>query len=225
MKSILANNKGVALVTSLMLTMITLGVIMSLFYIITQSIKVSAATKRYRNVTEATYGGSELMAFDIIGNAFKNMSAVGGMKNQLESTYANVDFSMLASNDCFKQKLNSPSSNWSNCTSPQKSMELSTIRSTPDLTFLLRGTSSGQNYKVYAKIVDTTSGNTDTASSSMLNASDSAGLLSASGTAYSKTGTGGVTIQHIPFGYRIEVQGEKETNAIEKSNVTVLYAY
>jgi hypothetical protein len=34
-----------------------------------------------------------------------------------------------------------------------------------------------------------------------------------------------VPVQHIPFGYRIEVQGEKETNAIEKANVTVLYAY
>lgn len=225
MKSILSNNKGVALLTSLMLTMITLGIVMSLFYIITQSIKVSAATKRYRNVTEATYGGSELVAFDIIGSAFKNMSSAGGMSNQLVSAYANVDLSMLASNNCFKQKLSSPSSSWTSCTSTQKSMELLTVKTTPDLTFLLKSTAAGQNYKVFAKIVDTTSGNTDTASSSMLSSSDSGGLLSGSGSAYNKSGAGGVAIQHIPYAYRIEVQGEKETNAIEKSNVTVLYAY
>lgn len=225
MKYIVSNNKGIALVTSLMLTMITMGIVMALFYIITQSIKISAATKRYRNVTEATYGGGELMAFDIIGNAFKNMSAAGGMSSQLASTYANIDLSMAASNDCFKQKLSSPSSNWTGCTSTQKSMELSTIKTSPDLSFLLKGTTTAQNYKVYAKVVDTTSGNTDTASSSMLNSADTGGLLSGSGSAYSKTGTGGVAIKHIPFGYRIEVQGEKATNAIEKSNVTVLYAY
>ncbi len=225
MKALLSNNKGVALVTSLMLTMITLGIVMALFYILTQSIKISAATKRYRNVTEAAYGGAELMAFDVIGTAWKNYSSAGGMSNGLVSTYGNIDLAVSSPNDCLTQKLSSPAANWSNCSSPQKSMELSTIKSSPDLTFLLKGTTSSQHYKVYAKIVDTTSGNTDTGSSSMINPSDSDGLLSGSGTAYSKTGAGGVPIQHIPFGYRIEIQGEKETNALEKSNVMVLYAY
>ncbi len=211
--------------TSLMLTMITLGIILAMFYIMTQSIKVSAATKRYRNVTEATYGGGELMAFDIIANAWKNYSSAGGMSNKLISTYGNINLAVSAPNDCFTQKLSSPSGNWTGCSSNQKSMDISTIKSSPDLSFLLKGTSSAQNFKVYAKIVDTSSGNTDTASSAMLNTSDSEGLLSGSGSAYNKTGAGGVPIQHVPFGYRIEVQGEKETNAIEKSNVTVLYAY
>lgn len=225
MKLILRNNKGIALVTSLMLTMITLGIVMALFYVITQSIKISSATKRYRNVTEAAYGGGELMAFDIIGNAWKNYSSAGGALNKLASTYSNINLSASASNDCFTQKLSSPISNWTNCSSPQKSMDISSIRSSPDLTFLLKGTSSNQNYKVYAKIVDTSSGNTDTASSAMLSISDKDGLLSGSGTAYNKTGAGNVNIQHVPFGYRIEIQGEKETDAIEKSNVTVLYAF
>lgn len=226
MKSILSNNKGVALVTSLMLTLITLGVVMALFYIITQSIKISAANKRYRNVTEATYGGGELMAFDVIGNAWKNYSSTSNnMSNSLVTKYGNIDLAVAATNDCLKQKLSSPASNWSNCTSPQRSMDISTIKTSPDLTFLLKGTTSALHYKVFAKIVDTSSGNTDNASASMLNTMDSEGLLSGSGTAYSKTGAGGVPIQHIPYGYRIEVQGEKETNALEKSNVTVMYAY
>lgn len=225
MKLLPSNNKGVALVTSLMLTLITLGIIMALFYVMIRSIRISASVKRYRNVTEATYGGGELMAFGVIGDAFKNMSSAGGMANSLASTYGNINLSLLASNDCFKQKLTAPASHWTACSALQKSMELTTIKSAPDLTFLLKGTSNSQNYKVYAKVVDTSTGNTDTSSSALLNADDKEGLLSGSGTAYNKTGTGGVPIQHVPYGYRIEVQGEKEANAVETSNVTILYEY
>jgi len=225
MKRILSNNDGIALITALMLTLVSLGIIMALMYILNQSMHISAATKRYRNVTEATYGGGELMAFDVIGNAWKNYSSSGGLSSGLVSTYGNVNLAVAASDACMKQKLSSPASNWSNCSTPQKSMDISTIKTSPDLTFLLKGTVSAQNYKVFAKIVDTTSGNTDNASSSMLNSLDSEGLLSGAGSSYNKTGAGGVPIQHIPYGYRIEVQGEKETNALEKSNVTVMYAY
>jgi hypothetical protein len=225
MKSIISNNKGIALVTSLLFTMITVGIILALFYVITQSIKISAATKRYRNVTEAAYGGGELMALDVIGNAWKNVDSANGISNSLVSMYGNIGLSVSASDDCIKQKLSYPTAYWTDCTAPQKSTELSAIRTSPDLTFLLKGVSTGKNYKLYAKIVDTTPGNTDTTLSSLLTADDSDGLLSASGSAYNKTGAGGVPVQHIPFGYRIEVQGEKETNAIEKANVTVLYAY
>lgn len=227
MKLLLLNNRGVALVTSLMLTLITLGMVLILFYILTHSIKISAANKRYRNATEAAYGGAEFVNYDVIDTAWKNFSSAGGMSTKLASTYGNVNMSILASNDCLKQKLSSPASNWTSCSSLQKSTEILSIKSAADLTFLLKGTTVGQHFKVYAKIVDTSSGNTDVASSSILNANDSGGLLSASGSAYSKSGAGGggVPIQHIPYGYRIEVQGEKETNPIEKSNVSVLYAY
>ncbi len=164
------------------------------------------------------------MALGVVGNAWKNISSAEGMSNRLESTYGNINLSVTASNDCFTQKLRSPTSKWHKCSQTQQSVEISTIKSSPDLTFLLKGTSNNNNYKVYAKIVDTSSGNTDTASSSMINTSDSDGLLSGSGSAYNKTG-GSIPIQHKPFGYRIEVLGENETNAVERTNVTVLYAY
>lgn len=224
MKSILSNNKGVALVTALMLTLITMGIVMALFYLITQSIKISAATKRYRNVTEATYGGAELVAFDLIGAAWKNYSSSGGMSTKLVNSYANVNLAVPVSNDCLAQKLSSPTSRWTNCSAQQKDMQLSAIRGTPDLTFLLKGAATGQHYKVYAKIVDTSSGNTDT-SALISNASDGEGLISASGSSYSKAGGSQVSMVHIPYGYRIEVQGQPQANLNEKSNVTMLYAY
>lgn len=227
MKQLQINNKGVALVTSLMLTLIILGMVLTLFYILAHSIKITAANKRYHNAIEAAYGGAEFVNFDVIDAAWKNFSSAGGMSNKLVSTYGNVNMSVLASNDCLKQKLSSPTSNWTSCSSLQKSTEISSIKSSADLSFLLKGTSVGQHYKVFSKIVDTSSGNTDTASGAMLASSDKEGLLSASGSAYTRSGAGGggVSVQHIPYGYRIEVQGESEINPIEKSNVSVLYAY
>jgi len=226
MKSILRNNKGMALVTALMLTMITLGIIMSMLYMITQATKISGATKKYHNVTEAAFGGGELLANDVIGMAWKNYSSAGGVGSQLNALYGSVGLSMQTSDPCFKQKLSSASANWAACTPAQKSVDLPSIKGTPDLSFVLKGTATGTNYKVYAKIVDTTAGNTDTASSSLLNASDAAtGLVGAAGSAYNRTGGGTIAIQHIPFVYRLEIQGEKEINPSEKSNVSVLYAY
>lgn len=224
MKKILADDKGVALVTALMLTLITMGIVMALFYMITQSIKVSAANKRYRNVTEATYGGAELVAFDIIGTAWKNYSSSAGATSKLISTYGNVDLTAPVSNDCFIQKLSSPTSSWTSCPAAEKSTSIDLIKSDPDISFTLKGATTGQNYNVYAKIVDTTSGNTDT-SSLISNSSDSDGLISASGSSYSKTGGSQVSMMHIPYAYRIEVQGEPAVSKREKSNVTILYAY
>ncbi len=230
MKKILSNNKGVALITSLMLMMVTLGIVMALFYIMTQSMKISAATKRYKNATEAAFGGSELMAFDVIGTAWKNFSSAGGMSNGLVNTYGNINLAVVATDPCLKQKLSSPAANWTNCTALQRSTDISTIKSSPDLTFLLKGATTGQHYKVFAKILDSSAGNTDTSASSMLLPADKDGLLSASGVAYSKFGSGGgggggVGVKQIPYTYRIDVQGEKETSPLEKANITVLYAY
>ena len=220
----LLNNKGMALVTSLMLTLITLGIIMSMLYIITQATKISGVTKKYHNVTEAAFGGGELVANDLIGLAWKNYSSVNGMGNQLTSAYGTIGLVMSATDPCFKQKLSTATANWSSTCS--KSLDLDSIKSKPDLSFLLKGTLPGSNYKVYAKIVDTTAGNTDTASSTLLNSSDIAsGLVGASGSAYNRSGAGTIAIQHIPYVYRLEIQGEKEINPLEKSNVSVLYAY
>jgi len=223
-KKLLTDNKGIALVTSLMLTLITMGIVMALFYMITQSVKISAANKRYRNVTEATYGGAELAAFELIGTAWKNYSSAGGAASKLVTAYGNIDLAVPVPNDCFVQKLSSPTSSWTNCSAQQKAMDLSSIKSAPDISFSLKGTATGQNYKVFAKIVDTTSGNTDT-SSLISDSSDKDGLISASGSSYSKTGGSQVSMVHIPYSYRIEVQGQPEVNVNEKSNVTVLYAY
>jgi hypothetical protein len=82
----------------------------------------------------------------------------------------------------------------------------------PDITFLLQATTKSP-FKVYAKIIDTFQGNTDTANNKnlreALNVTDS---VAESG-------------QTITSSYSIEVQTERSTNPQEKANLSVLYAY
>lgn len=213
------NEKGVVLITSLMLTMVSLAIVLALLYFLTQSIKVTSATKRYKNTLEATYGGAEMVAFDVVDKAFKNFSTFSKV-----GLYPNMNFTLQTPN-CFKQKLEGVSSSWSACSNLEKDNSLASIKSSPDMTFYLRGTSTYQDYKVYAKIVDTAPGNTDTSGLVSSNAEDSGTLISGGGSSYSKTGAGGVNIQHIPYTYRLEVQGEKLQNTTEQANVSVFYAH
>src|SRR6185369_11411972 len=68
---ILKNNKGIALVTSLMFTMISLVICMALLHMIISGAQTSGAYKRYRTALDASYGGSEIVARDLIGQALK----------------------------------------------------------------------------------------------------------------------------------------------------------
>jgi len=65
MKTI-GNEKGIALVTSLLLTLIAVGIIMMLMTTVITGLKTSAANKRYKNVVQAAYGGVSLSVNEFI---------------------------------------------------------------------------------------------------------------------------------------------------------------
>ena len=75
----LQRNNGMALITALMFTMLTLVITMALLYMVTAGARTSGALKRYKTATDATYGGSELLTREIIGKAleFSNFSTGG----------------------------------------------------------------------------------------------------------------------------------------------------
>ena len=54
MKS-LQNERGIALITSLLLTLISLAIVLAVLYLITQGIQVSGSSKRYTNAREASF--------------------------------------------------------------------------------------------------------------------------------------------------------------------------
>ena len=195
---IVKNEHGIALVTALMLTLISLGIILSTFYILTQGIRQQGSLKRYRTALEAAHGGQQVFVKDIIPSLMRNYSSVY------------TDFTALSpvvgSKECFQAKLNTSTSAW-----PVSCSQTSRPKDQPDLTIVMPSTGTVP-FNVYSKIVDTIAGNSDTS-----------GLqLEGAGVAESVSL---IKPQHYPYVYRVEIQGERSTNATEQSNISVLYAY
>ncbi|MRR55494.1 MAG: pilus assembly protein PilX [Deltaproteobacteria bacterium] len=220
MNSSLRNEKGAALITALMLTLISLAIIMLLLYYVTTGLQMSASQKRYKTVLEAAYGGTSFSVNEFIPKLnsaiFGNYTS--GVKELLTSYASNSNLSLTLGNlSCLQQKLDNSTNNWgSGCS---KTLD---PRDHPDMTFVLKSTLDTSKfiqptgYKVYTKIVGTPiKGNTDKADMPNLrkgeNVVESADIEG-----------GGLT---IPTTYRIEVRAERETNPQEKANISVLYAY
>lgn len=195
------DERGIALVTALMMTLISMAIIMGILYMINQSVVSSGAQKRYKSALEAAYGGSEVVIKEVIPLALSGAdiaSSLGSLNN------VNV-----RDTSCFATKLRLPTSQWGGCSS---SLDLGTMF---DIRFTLPGT-SGQSYNVSSKVVDTIQGNTDTS-----------GVLL---TGYGVTETPNISYaQHIPYIYRVEIQGARAQNAaqnaVERANLSVVYAY
>jgi hypothetical protein len=196
----ITNEDGVALVTSLMLTLISLTIVMALLLMVTQSIKVSGLNKRYKTALEASYGGVEIFAKDMLPYILRNP----GIPNWT------TDFSgaaVLSGINCLQTKLTTSSAGggWGACSST------SNPKQSPDISFVMQAV-SGNPFIVYAKIVDTVKGN-----------SDVSGLqLEGAGVAESTTV---LTPQSFPYIYRLELQGERQNNPTAQANIEVLYAY
>lgn len=201
------NNKGIALITALMMTLICLVITMSILYSVTQNIKSSAAHKAYRNSIEASYGGTEIVMNDVLPLLFRNVST-----STIKSNFSTIGFNFLNSNNCIRQKLSSAptGTNWSLCSDGTDVNP----KISPDLSFNLGGT-SGQQYTVYSKIVDTIEG------ADYINPGGVP--LLGGGVADSGGGSTGIPPQH--FVYRVEVIGEKTANPVEKGSISVLYEY
>jgi len=202
---IIDNQKGIALVTSLMLTLISLTIIMALFYLLEMGVKTSGAQKRYRTALEASYGGAEVVLKDVVPLIFQGYSS-GKIHDEFDT--AGLDMQFPSGTKCMQEKLNLPTSKWSSSCS-------STInpKSLPDVSFTLQATgASTAPFTVFTKIVDTLKGNSDTSGLQL----EGAGVAEASAV---------ITPQHFPYVYRVEVQAERSVKATEQANLSVLYAY
>ncbi|OGT98137.1 MAG: hypothetical protein A2079_02480 [Geobacteraceae bacterium GWC2_48_7] len=200
---LLPDNKGFALVTSLMLTLLTLTIVMSLLYMITQSTKISGTSKKYKTALEASYGGAEILTKEILPFVLRNYDS-SLIASDLQDSFSQVSL-QVTSASCLRAKLSSKTSSWEGCSTG------SDPKASPDITYTMQA-SSGNPFTVYSKIVDTVSGNTDVS-----------GLqLEGAGVAESQSV---LTPQHFPYIYKVEIQGERQTNSTAKANIEVLYAY
>jgi hypothetical protein len=209
----LRNERGVALVTALCFTMIALAIIMALLYMITWQARLSGAHKRYKTAIEASQGATEIFAKQIIPMVF------GGYTTALRNNpFPGITLTPI-NGDCLSYKLqnaNTLATPWSaKCGSDNdvaNSVILSDPTKTADVMLNLQGTQAP--FTVYAKIVDTVPGNSDLSGNELLDRGDGVTGMSS-----------GVSPKHLPATYRIEVQGQKATNPLEKAKLSVLYAY
>ena len=199
MAFIVRGERGFALVTALMLTLVSLAVIGALLQMLTAGIRLSGGQKRYRTATEAAYGGAEVVVADVIPQVFQGYS--GG---RIVSGFLPLSLSMPSAS-CLRQKLTLATADWPAACGADLSAS-----SLPDLAMTLPSV-SGEGFKVSAKIVDNVPGNTDTSGIDL----DGAGVAET---------TSVYTPQHLPFMYRLEVAGE-HPSASERATVSVLYAY
>lgn len=201
----LNNKKGVALVTALMLTLISLTIVMALMYMITQGTTVSASYKRYKTSLEAGYGGTELFSKDILPYVLRNYTDAA-LATSVNTAFSGVNLQLLSTLGCMQSKLTQPSSQW-----PAGCSNTADPKQNPDMTFNLMA-ATGSPYTIYSKIIETLIGNTDISGLQL----EGAGVAEAQS---------GITPVHFPYLYRIELQGERSATSRAQANLEVLYAY
>ncbi len=196
-------NEGIALVTSLMLTLISLTITMALLYMVTQNIMQSAQFKKYHTALDAAYGGTEVVVKDILPIVLQNYDNAT-LATTVANSFTNIQLQVF-DQTCLKNKLLTATSSWGSCSNDPNP------KKTPDMSFLLQA-DTGNAFVVYSKIIDTTPGNSDTS-----------GLqLEGSGVAESSSL---LTPQQFPYIYRLEIQGERQNNPTAQATLDVLYAY
>lgn len=203
---ILESEKGAALVTALMLTVLSLVIALALLTMVASRTQLSASQKRYRSSLTAARGGVDLVAREIVPRL-----ARGDAADTLQKDYALIDLKVPES-PCLKQKLEFPREGWGSCTPAQASTDPALA---PDLSFRLAAPPGEKGFTVTTKIVDTIPGNSDRSGVDLLETGDSvAGKDDV------------IRPQHVPGMYNISVQGAREEEGVrEKARLSVLYAF
>lgn len=203
---VLKGEKGAALVTALMLTVLSLVIALALLYIVSAGTKLTASQKRYRTALAAAHGGVELVTLELVPRLLqKTPDSASTLQN---------DFSLISLKlpgyNCLQQKLVSPTSAWSACSSAQLNPDPAL---SPDFSFVLGGVGQSDGYRVTAKILDTVPGNTDTGGNDLLDAGSPVTGMEE-----------GIHPQHVPALFNIAVKGVGGAPR-EKAGLSLLYAY
>lgn len=139
-KIFIKNEKGIALVTALILAMISMAIATATIYMVLQSTGISGIEKRYTTALGAAKGGAEV-ATKVVTYGGTDPTGLATINNQ----------------NCLDQKLQlrktdeNGNNQWTNCSAQERSLD---VTESPDMTLSLG------NYNISIKIVDTIEGNT-----------------------------------------------------------------
>jgi hypothetical protein len=143
MKRTVQSEKGIALLTTLMLTVLGFGIVATLLYMVTYATKTTGLEQGYATALNAAKGGADFVINMMQNEVYGPPGLAGAVgPNSL----------------CLEQKLtmattdSNPSLNWPSCTSRATSSD---PKNDPDLTLTL------VNHQVYVKIIYTRVTNTN----------------------------------------------------------------
>jgi hypothetical protein len=197
------SEKGVVLVVVMVLSAIALSLVTAMLYMITTGTQASGLQKRYKTALEAGIGGGNVFCQLISARGDATLIGSANLNNFVISTPAICTGSTGSG---LNAKLLSPSTSW-HATNCDKSLSITpTVASSYDMRVDL-GT-----YRVYAKIVATTTGNT------VVQTGNITGSVASSN-------TGLVAVTPISYLYGVEVVSENIANADERSKISVLYQF
>lgn len=213
----LKNEKGLALVTVLVLSLITLSIISTLVYMVIHGTRISGYYKRYETAREAAVGGAELGG-DLINERgdltisflpmWSTSTGAGGFLDCDcdDPDKPNDNRDSMGVRTCLCDKLCDSTEDWRGACS-------STLTPTdsPDLEFDLAGINT--NYRVSVKIVDTIRGNSDLSGEEL------------GGTGVVSSTSGIIPAPPMPYLHRVEINSEDIVNQLERSRISALYAY
>jgi hypothetical protein len=216
--SMLRSEKGLALVTVLVLSLITLAIITTLIYMVIQGTRLSGYYKRFETAREAAVGGAEIGA-DLV---MQRGSLSIPLLTITSTTYGAGGFLSCDCGDpddpddnrdsnnartCLCDKLCDSTANW-----PGACNITMNPTDTPDLEFQLAGINA--NYLVSVKIVDTIRGNSDLSGEDL------------GGTGVVASSSAVIHAPPMPYLHRVEINSEATGgNLFERSRLSALYAY
>lgn len=198
------NQKGIALIVALILSLVSLVLIGMALYISTQGTKLSGRLKSYATALSAANGAYEITT-----------TILPRIKDDQSFDLSNIDSLKSNKEKCLNIKLNNLTQDWTsasgwsnNCYSLNNatSSNLDDIRTYYDLQYKLG------DYDVYIKVTSSSLGNTQQPSKNNLNV----GSVVSNG----QSGKSPPTMPHL---YRIEILSEK--NSSDEVHITALYAY
>lgn len=200
--AILGNERGVALVMALILGLIGMLMIASLLYMAGTGTWTGGSNKRYQTALEASYGGMNFFAKEIIQNG------MGGTALSAMGTYNAI---LTPGSDAeFTTKLTTPGNVKVNDGGVYPFYPNAVP---PDTTLTLLMTVPTPNIIVNSTILSTSIGNSGT----------SANVLVGGGVVNNSSGT--VTPQHIPYLFQTDIQGQSALNSQENARLSGIYAY
>lgn len=216
--SMLRSEKGLALVTVLVLSLITLAIISTLIYMVIQGTRFSGFYKRFETAREAAVGGAEIgadlvmqrgdISIPLLTITSTSIGAGGFLSCDCgDPDDPNDNRDSNNERTCLCDKLCDSTANWPGC-----SFSLDPTDN-PDLEFQLAGANAFSFYQVSVKIVDTIRGNSDLSGEDL------------GGTGVVASSSAVIHAPPMPYLHRVEINSEDTGNLKERSRVSALYAF